>query len=693
MPLKKFIPKSGVNRENTRYTSEGGWYESDKVRFRQGTPEVIGGWERISSNVFVGLCRSLWNWVTLNNLNLVGVGTNLKFYIENGGAYNDITPLRTTASLTNPFTTVNLSTTVTVAHTAHGCVTGDYVTYSNVAPVGGLDLNGEYSVTVTGLNSYTIQSATAATSGATGGGTVVAVYQINVGFPYQIPLTGWGAGAWGSGTWGNGGTSSSSLRLWSQNNFGQDLVLGFRGGPIYYWNANYGVTPTAATITIASPAVITTTLLLAENSPVILTNTGYPSALPTGLVVGTTYYVKNVSGASFNLSATPGGAAINTSGTQSGPHYILPNAVPVASLSGASDVPVIQNFIFVSDISRFVFAFGCNDLASSTQDPMLIRWSDQESVTMWTPSATNQAGSIELSHGSELITAIQTRQEIVVWSDSAVYSLQYLGPPTVWGTQLLGDNISIISPNAVSQASGVVYWMGVDKFYSYDGRVQTLNCDLRKFIYQDINLGQSNQVFSSTNEGFNEVWWFYCSANSITIDRYVVYNYAEKSWYYGSMARTAWLDSGLRDYPLAAGYNFNLINHELGVDNKETGTVLPIEAYISSAEFDIEDGDKFGFVWRMLPDLTFSGSTAGTSPQITMTLYPLQNSGSGTGTPVSAGVSQLTGAQYTITEGFTGQVNTRIRGRQMILKVSSNRIGTTWQLGATRIDIKPDGRR
>jgi hypothetical protein len=693
MPLKKFIPKSGVNRENTRYTSEGGWYESDKVRFRQGTPEVIGGWARISSNVFVGICRSLWNWVTLNNLNLVGVGTNLKFYIENGGAYNDITPLRTTASLSNPFTTVNLSTIVTVAHTAHGCVTGDYVTYSNVAPVGGLDLNGEYSVTVTGLNSYTIQSATAATSGATGGGTVIAVYQINVGFPYQIPLTGWGAGAWGAGTWGNGGTSSSSLRLWSQNNFGQDLILGFRGGSIYYWNANYGVTPAAATITIAAPGVITSNLFLTENSPVILTNTGYPSALPTGLVVGTTYYVKNVSGTSFNLSATPGGAAITTSGTQSGAHYILPNAVPVTSLSGASDVPVIQNFIFVSDISRFVFAFGCNDLGSSTQDPMLIRWSDQESVTVWTPSATNQAGSIELSHGSELITAIQTRQEIVVWSDSAVYSLQYLGPPTVWGTQLLGDNISIISPNAVSQASGVVYWMGVDKFYSYDGRVQTLNCDLRKFIYQDINLGQSNQVFSSTNEGFNEVWWFYCSANSISIDRYVVYNYAEKSWYYGSMARTAWLDSGLRDYPLAAGYNYNLINHELGVDDNETAVTLPINAYISSAEFDIEDGDKFGFVWRMLPDLTFSGSTSGTSPQITMTLYPLQNSGSGTGPAVSAGVSQLTGAQYTITEGFTGQVNTRVRGRQLILKVSSNRVGTTWQLGATRIDIKPDGRR
>jgi hypothetical protein len=360
---------------------------------------------------------------------------------------------------------------------------------------------------------------------------------------------------------------------------------------------------------------------------------------------------------------------------------------------GASDVPIIQNFLYVSDISRFTFAFGCNDLGSTTQDPMLIRWSDQESVTQWTPSATNQAGSIRLSHGSQLVTSIQTRQEIVVWSDSAVYSLQYLGPPTVWGTQLLGDNISIISPNAVSQASGVVYWMGVDKFYMYDGRVATLNCDLRKFVYQDINLGQSNQVFSSTDEGFNEVWWFYCSATSVTIDRYVVYNYQEKCWYYGTMARTAWLDSGLRDYPIAAGYNYNIVNHEYGVDNNETGTVQAISAYISSSEFDIDDGDKFGFIWRMLPDLTFSGTTSGTTGQVTMTIYPMQNSGSGTGVAVAAGVTQLTGAQYTITEGFTGQVNTRVRGRQLILKISSNKIGTTWQLGATRMDIKADGRR
>jgi hypothetical protein len=411
------------------------------------------------------------------------------------------------------------------------------------------------------------------------------------------------------------------------------------------------------------------------------------------LVAGTIYYTKNVSGTTFNLAATSGGSAITTSGSQSGTHYILPNAVPVTSLTGATAVPIIQNFIFVSDVSRFVFAFGCNQKDETTQDPMLIRWSDQESVVDWAPSITNQAGYVRLSHGAEIITAIQTRQEIVVWTDSTLYSLQYLGPPYVWGTQLLGDNISILGQNSVAQASGVVYWMGTDKFYSYDGRVNTLDCNLRKFIYQDINLGQNQQVFASTNEGFNEVWFFYCSANSYVVDKYVVYNYLEKVWYYGTMGRTAWLDSGLRDYPIAATYNYNIVNQEYGNDDNETGTPAAIDAYISSSEFDIGDGHNFGFVWRMLPDLTFSGSDASPTPQITMTLYPMQNSGSGTGTPVAANVSKLTGASYTITEGFTGQVFTRVRGRQMILKVGSNQLGTQWQLGATRIDIRPDGRR
>ena len=695
MALKKLVLKPGVNRENTRYTNEGGWFESDKVRFRQGTPEKIGGWARISVSTFQGLCRSLWNWITLDNLNLIGVGTNLKFYLELGGQYNDITPIRATAILSNPFKTTNLSTTVTVTDSAHGAVTNDFVTFSNVATVGGLDLNGEYQITYVDANTYTIVSATAATSTvAAGGGTTVnAIYQINVGDPYEIPLAGWGAGTWGAGTWGFGGTSASALRLWSQNNFGEDLVYGYRGGPIYYWDASFGVDPSLATITIASPAVVTAAFSLANGTPVVLTNSGYPAALPTGLSPGTTYYVVNTSGTTFNLALTAGGAAIITTGTQSGTHYIMPNGVNLNTLAGANYVPVIQNFIYVSDVSRFVFAFGCNDYTSTAQNPMLIRWSDQESLVEWYPSATNQAGDVTLSHGSSIITAIQTRQEILVWTDSAIYSLQYIGAPVVWSSQLMGDNISILGQNAAAQASGVVYWMGVDKFYLYDGRLQTLNCDLRRYVYQDINLQQNQQVFASTNEGFNEVWWFYCSAGNLEINRYVVYNYVEKVWYYGTMARTAWLDSGLRDYPIAATYTYNLVNQEYGLDNNETGTPAGIEAYISSSEFDIDDGDKFGFVWRMLPDLTFSGSDASPTPEVTYTLYPMKNSGSGTGTPATGNVDKLTGAQYTVTEGFTGQINTRVRGRQLILKVSSANLGTTWQLGSTRIDIRPDGRR
>jgi len=700
MPLQKILLKPGVNRENTRYTTEGGWYQSDKVRFRQGSPEKIGGWARISVSSFLGICRSLWNWITLANLNLLGVGTNLKFYLENGGNYYDITPIRAAAVLSNPFATVNLSTTVTVTDVAHGAVTGDFVTFSNVAPVGGLDLNAEFQLTVIDPDTYTITTVAATSTASGGGSTVQAVYQINTGLPFETPLTGWGAGAWNAGSWGFGGTSTAALRLWSQSNFGEDLILGFRGGPIYYWDASFGLAPASFTITIASPAVVTSTVSLLDNTPVILTNTGYPSALPTGLTVGTTYYVKGTGGTTFNLSATPGGAAITTTGTQSGTHYILPNAIPVTSLAGATAVPVIQNFLFVSDVSRFVFCFGTNDpLAASPNaiDPMLIRWSDQESVVDWSPTATNQAGSIRLSHGTQIITAIQTRQEIVTWTDSTVYSLQYLGPPYVWGVQLLGDNISILGQNAVAQASGVVYWMGTDKFYSYDGRINTLNCDLRKYVYQDINLQQNQQCFASTNEGFNEVWFFYCSANSTAIDRYVVYNYLENTWYYGTMNRTAWLDSGLRDYPIAANpltaTTGNIVNQEYGNDDNGTGTPAAINAYISSSEFDIGDGNNFAFVWRMLPDLSFSGSDASPTPQVTMTLYPMVNSGSGTGTPVAANVDKLTGAQYTITEGFTGQVYTRVRGRQMILQIGSNQLGTAWQLGATRIDLRQDGRR
>jgi hypothetical protein len=611
MPLKKLILKPGINRENTRYTSEGGWYDCDKIRFRQGTPEKIGGWQRISSTTFLGVCRSLWNWVTLGSQNLIGVGTNLKFYIENGGAYNDITPLRATVTLTNPFETTNGSPIVEVTDANGGYTDGDFVTFSGASAVGGLTLNAEYQLTeTTTSNVYTIDAGTNASSSATGGGTVTAAYQINVGPAFVVPLVGWGASSWGSGTWGVGDTSTDSIRLWSQANFGEDLIFGPRDGAIYFWDATNGLSTRAVALT-------------------------------------------------------------------------------------GTEVPVSQKLILVSDINRFVFCFGANEIFSSTVNPMLIRWSDQEDATNWSPSATNQAGDIILSNGTQIVAAKQARQEVLVWTDSALYALQYVGAPSVWTAQLVGENISIAAQNAVAYANGVAYWMGRDKFYMYDGRTQPLQCDLRKFVFNDFNTEQYEQVFAGTNESYHEIWWWYCSTDSNVADRYVVYNYLEQVWYYGTMNRTAWLDSGLRNYPLAATYSNNLVNHEQGVDDNETAVTAAIPAYVASAQFDLEDGHQFAFIWRILPDITFDGSEVG-SPMATMTLLPLQNSGSGYDDPASVGGSNSGGITRTATlpvEQFTGQIFTRVRGRQLAIKVESSEIGVTWQLGSPRIDMRADGRR
>ena len=590
MPLKKLTLKAGINRENTRYTSEGGWYDCDKIRFRQGTPEKIGGWQRISATTFLGVCRSLWNWVTLGSQNLIGVGTNLKFYIENGGAYNDITPIRATVTLTNPFETTSGSPIVEVTDANGGYMDGDFVTFSGASAVGGLTLNAEYQLTeTTTANVYTIDAGSNASSSATGGGTVTATYQINIGPAFVVPLVGWGASSWGSGTWGIGATSTDSIRIWSQANFGEDLIFGPRDGGIYIWDATNGLTTRAIALT-------------------------------------------------------------------------------------GTEVPTSQKLILVSDINRFVFCFGCNELASATINPMLIRWSDQEDATNWLPAATNQSGDLILSNGTQIVAAKQSRQEVLVWTDAALYALQYVGAPAVWNAQLVGENISIASQNAVAYANGVAYWMGRDKFYMYDGRTQPLQCNLRKFVFNDFNEEQYEQVFAGTNESYHEIWWWYCSSDSNVSDRYVVYNYLEQVWYYGTMNRTAWLDSGLRNYPLAATYSNNLVNHEQGVDDNETATTVAIPAYVSSAQFDLEDGHQFAFIWRILPDITFDGSEVG-SPSATMTLLPLQNSGSGYNNPASVGGSNSAGVTRTATlpvEEFTGQIFTRVRGRQLAIKVESS---------------------
>ena len=627
MPLKKLLLKPGVNRENTRYTNEGGWYDCDKIRFRQGTPEKIGGWVQFSTRTFLGTCRSLINWITLSALNLIGTGTNLKYYIELGTAFYDVTPIRaTTAAGDVTFAATAGAYTIVVTDTAHGAITGDFVTFSGAVSLGGAItadvLNLEYQVSVIDDDTYTITSAVAANASDTGNGgaSTVGAYQINTGPAIQAAQTGWGASYWGFGPWGIGQSTLDALRIWNHSNFGEDLIYGPRGGGIYYWDASAGVST---------------------------------------------------------------------------------RGVALSTLSGASDTPVVQNNLLVSDVSRFVLCFGVNGLGTSTLDPMLVRWSDQEDPANWTPAITNQAGDLRLSIGSEIVTARQQRQEILVWTDAALYSLQYLGPPFVWGAQSVGENISIISPSAVASANNVTYWMGTDKFYKYDGRVQTLRCDLRQFIFQNadpdltLNHNQTEQIFASTVEAFNEVWWFYCSTNSTSPNRYVVYNYAEDVWYYGSMDRTAWIDSGLSPNPIAATPTGYLMNQETGVDDGDNGTLQPMDAYITSSEIDIDDGHNFGFIWRLLPDMTFRGSTAA-SPTANFTLLPLQNSGSGYNNPASVGGSNTAPVVRTATvpiEQFTGQVNTRVRGRQIAIKVESNTLGTTWQLGAPRIDIRQDGRR
>jgi hypothetical protein len=640
---------------------------------------------------------------------LIGVGTNLKFYISNGGQYYDVTPLRVTRTLSaNPFTTdtatnTGTTTTVTVADSADGFLNNDFVTFTGATTVAGLTISGEYQITALGgvATTYTITvTGTASSSTSGGGAAVVAQYQVNTGPAVAAPLTGWGASTWGSGAWGIGTTSTDALRLWGQINFGQDLIFGPRGGQFYYWYANIGLFASTTTMTIATPAVVTSSVTVNDGDVIAFTTTG---ALPTGLAVGTLYYALNSTGTTFNVSATFGGAAINTTGTQSGVHSISQRGVPLTALPNSSYCPTVQTGMTVSDVSRYVFAFGCNNVGETTLDPMLVRWSSAGDPANWeitnavTAAGTrvSDAGSLRLSHGSKIVSNMQVRQEIVVWTDSSMYSLQYLGAPYVWGSQLLGDNISIASPNAAALASGVALWMGVDKFYMYDGSVKTLRCDLRQFIFSDINQLQYDQIFASTNEAFNEVWWFYCSANSNAIDKYVVYNYLEDVWYYGTMGRTAWLDSGLRDYPIAATYSNNLVDQENGLNDNETGTITAIESYIVSSQFDIGDGHNFAFIWRMLPDLTFRGSTT-SSPVATMSLYGLKNSGSGYNVPGSVGGSNsanITGTAMIPVEEFTGQVYTRVRGRQMAMKIESNQLDMTWQMGAPRIDIRPDGRR
>ena len=711
MPLQLLQFRPGINREGTTLANEGGWFECNKIRFRSGYPQKLGGWQPLSSYTYQGTARALINWVTLKGYNVLGVGTNVKYYVESGGIYNDITPIRATAILTNPFTTTNNSKTVLVTDADHGAITGDFVTFSGASAVGGLTLNGEYQITYINTNSYSIQAASTANADATGGGTVTAVYQINVGLSTYGYLTGWGAGLWGGFVQNTQQTTLSASLSASNTNITVVSTTGFSNATGTLLIDNELATYTGNTATIFTGATrgangtIATTH--AANTIVYKANsfTGWGDSSASG--VGQQLRLWSQANFGDYLLINPRGGAIYMWVPQyTGANVLLFNT-PATLLSSTSsgiyqtdtDCPTVATQVMVSDASRFVIAMGANDYGETTQDPMLIRWSDQESYQTWSPAITNQAGSYRLSSGSSIVTAIQTRQEIFVLTDAAAYSMQYLGPPYVWGFNILSNNISIIGPNAIGAANNIVYWMGADKFYVYTGRVETLPCALRQYVYGDINLQENYQIFCGSNEGYSEIWWFYCSANSTTVDRYVIFNYLDKVWYYGTLNRSAWLDSPLRSNPMGASYQHTIVYHEKGNDDIEVnGTVLPIEAYIQSSDFDIGDGHNYGFVWRIIPDITFDGSSNPTpdKPSAVFTVRPRQNPGGpytvADAPTVASTQSYANQRNYNVQE-FTQIVYTRVRGRQMAFKISSDTLGTQWQLGVPRIDVRPDGRR
>lgn len=765
MPLQKLELRPGINREATSYANEGGFYACDKIRFRSGFAEKIGGWINQSTNTFLGTCRALFNWITFTSENLLALGTNQKYYVELNGVYHDITPLSQTLSLpNNPFATTLGSYAVVVTTSApHNISIGTYVTFSGVSGggvVNGVTLNANLEVIAAPTStSFTVLGAVVATSTGSGGGaSCVADVELNAGNATFSLGLGWGNGPWGFGGWGIGSTVATQIRLWSQDNDNENLLFNPRSGPIFYWNKDTTFWSRAVTLNAyANTQVKTTTtatFLTGATTITVTDPTGIVSGSVisgTGITAGTYVTTAYVFGsATVPISAvTTGGSAGNYTFSYSGRH--VPNNTYQVSTSSAGN---------------FCIAFGANPYNptnfTEAFDPLLVRWSDADNPFDWVPETTNQSGESRLSYGSYIVSAIDTRQEMLIWTDAALFSMQYLGPPYVWGVSLLMENISIASPNAAITVNNVTYWMGVDKFYQYSGRVETLPCSLRQYIFNDINTDQLAQVVCGTVEGYNEIWWFYPSANSLVNNRYAVYNHLERIWYYGNLERSYWLDSPLRQYPMAAfshqksylsaaindsvtilpmlnaasypnegvvtidfekilytgkttnsltgctrGYANTaatshiqyspvvysvpnqVMNHENGNDDRSTSTTLPIEAYVETSDFDIGEGHNFGFVWRILPDLTFNGSSSN-NPAVTLTVKARQNSG----TSYSQGDSPTVQESVSLPiELYTGQVYTRIRGRQMAFRMSSSNLGVAWQMGAMRLDIRPDGRR
>ena len=636
MPLSKLQFRPGINKESTSYSNEGGWFDCDKVRFRAGFPEKIGGWAKKTPNSHLGVTRALHPWQTISLANYMGVGTNVKYYILYGGAYYDVTPLRATTSAGDvTFAATDGSSIITVTETAHGAIIGDFVTFSGAATLGGLVtaevLNQEYQVeTVPSANTFTIiarevnpvsritvngiytpvaVTANSSDSG-NGGGSTVGAYQLNIGLNTSITGDGWNAGTWGRGTWNSATTPTveSVLRLWTHDNFGEDIIINIYNGGLYYYDSSAG-----------------------------LTN----------------------------------------------------RAIVLSLVSGAVSPPSVATKVLVSDVDLHVIAFGCDSEDDpGTQDPLLIRFSDQRNALDWKATVDNTAGDLKISSGSKIITAIETRREILVFTDTSIYSMQFVGPPDTFGITIVSEGISIRSPNSAVAIEDNVFWMGNNEFYVYNGAVQKVPCTLRDFVFSDFNTLQSEKVFAGVNSSFSEVWWFYPSASSSDIDKYVIYNYQQQIWYYGSLSRTAWLDRGVNELPTAASPDYYLYNHETGDDDGSTDPVTAITAHIESSQMDIGEGDQFSFINRIIPDLTFRNSDIG--KKATLSLKARNFPG---GNYLQSDSTDISKTATVPVEQFTNDAFIRLRGRSFALRVESTETGISWRLGSPRVDIRPDGRR
>jgi|5_EtaG_2_1085323.scaffolds.fasta_scaffold12385_3 hypothetical protein len=631
MPLQKFIFNPGINKQGTDYTAEGGWFDGNLVRFRQGLPEKIGGWVKYLNSSFEGTGRKLLGWTAVDGTKLLGIGTRSKLYISSDSNYSDITPVRsTTAAGDVTFGATNTSSSITVTDTAHGASLGDFVTFSGAATLGGnitaAVLNQEYEIdSVSDTNTYVVIAKD--TSGATvtangsdtgnGGSSVVGAYQINVGLDVFLNGTGWSVGAWGNGAWGSSSALSplNQLRLWSMDSFGEDLIANVRAGGIYYWDTS-----------------------------------------------------------AKNLGAD--------------------RAVNISALAGANFTPTAALQVLVSDVDRHVIALGAdpiNDTATArtgTIDPLLVAFSDQENAAEWFPTSTNTAGSLRCSAGSQIISGLRTRQETLIWTDVALYSLQFIGPPLTFGLNLVSDGVSIIGPNAAISTPNGVFWMDRKGFYQYGGSITPLTCTVLSHVLDDFNADQGFQVHAFVNKQFQEVGWFYPSGNSMSIDRYVTYNYVEQTWAIGELSRTAWLDEGLESFPRAAGYdgaeNY-IYSHETGHD--DDGQPMD-NVFVESADFDLGDGEQFQFIRRCVPDVKFTGDSGAT--QTINFVLKARN---------FPGDSLTTDQTSSFTTNST-KIDTRARGRQAAVRFESDddgdigvRTGVGFRIGATRLDLQPNGRR